>query len=171
MTFSFYRRPQGVSSLKTFTPSGLSANLATSTRRHRSAPFGDEEPEQSVRTNGQKALDRAEFIPGDWLFDGQPVLETPNPEACLIEVDVIAANPDRLADGQPMALHHQHQQVIADAVASPLGGLLATPFELVACVLSRRACFPSFRLTTSWDQPQTTQRGELQRAWWPDSAH
>jgi hypothetical protein len=57
------------------------------------------------------------------LFDGQAVLETPNPQACLIEVNVVAAKPDRLADAQPMAAHHQYQQVIAGAVAPALGGL------------------------------------------------
>jgi hypothetical protein len=53
--------------------------------------FQYEEPEESIRTGGQIALDRAEFIARDRLFDGQPVLETPNPEACLIEVEVVAA--------------------------------------------------------------------------------
>ena len=57
----------------------------------RLAAFRDEEPGEPVRTRGQRALDRAEFIARDRLFDGQPVLETPNPEACLIEVDVVAS--------------------------------------------------------------------------------
>src|SRR4051794_6175401 len=89
----------------------------------RLATFRDEEPGEAVRTGGQMALDCAEFIAGDRLFDGQSVLETPNPEAGLIEVDVVAAQADRLAHTQPMAVHHRHQQVIADAVTPPLGGL------------------------------------------------
>jgi hypothetical protein len=52
---------------------------------------------------GQIALDRAEFIARDLLLDGQPVLETPNPEACLIEVEVVAAQANRLADSQAAA--------------------------------------------------------------------
>ena len=71
----------------------------------------------------QIALDRAKFITRDRLFDGESVLEAPNPEAGLIEVDVVAAQADRLADAQAVAVHHQHQQVIADAVSPPLGGL------------------------------------------------
>ena len=89
----------------------------------RLAALGDEEPGESVRTGCQIAFDRAEFITRDRLFDGQPVLETPNPEAGLIEVDVVSPQADRLADAQAMAVHHQHQQVIADAVSPPLGGL------------------------------------------------
>jgi hypothetical protein len=69
------------------------------------------------------ALDRAKFIARDRLFDGQTVLEAPNPEACLIKFEVVAAQADRLADTQPMAVHHEHQQVIADAVSPSLGGL------------------------------------------------
>jgi len=70
------------------------------------AAFGDEEPGKSVPTGGQIAPDRAELITGDRLFDGQPVLETPNPKACLIELDVVAAQAKRLADAQTMAVHH-----------------------------------------------------------------
>ena len=67
----------------------------------RLAAFGDEEPGEPVRTGCQIALDRAEFIARDRLFDGQPVLETANPEACLIEVDVVAAQADRLVTRRP----------------------------------------------------------------------
>src|SRR5262249_14800949 len=66
------------------------------------AAFGDEEPGESVQTGGQISLDRAEFIARDRLFDCQPVLETPHPEAGLIEVEVVAAQAERLADAQPM---------------------------------------------------------------------
>src|ERR1700682_3391086 len=62
------------------------------------ATFGYEQPGESVQTGGQMALDRAEFITRDRLFDSQPVLEATNPKACLIEVDVVAAQADRLAD-------------------------------------------------------------------------
>jgi hypothetical protein len=65
----------------------------------RLAALGYEEPGEAVRPGCQIALDRAEFIARDRLFDGQPVLETPSPEACLIEV-VVAAQADRLADAQ-----------------------------------------------------------------------
>ena len=80
--------------------------LIDSLTGERLAAFGDEEPGESVQTGGQIALDRAEFITGDRLFDPEPVLETPNPKACLIEVDVVAAQADRLADAQAMTVHH-----------------------------------------------------------------
>lgn len=87
------------------------------------AAFGYEQPGESVQTGGQVAFDRAKFITRDRLFDGQPIFETPDPEACLLKVDVVAAQADRLADAKAMAIHHQDQQVIADAVSPPLGGL------------------------------------------------
>jgi hypothetical protein len=40
------------------------------------------------------------------LFNGQPVLETPNPMVCLIEVDGIAGQANRVADAQALAVHH-----------------------------------------------------------------
>jgi len=39
-----------------------------------------EQPGESVQTGGQIALDRAEFITRDRLFDSQPVLEATNPK-------------------------------------------------------------------------------------------
>jgi hypothetical protein len=87
------------------------------------AAFGDEEPGESVRSSGQVTFDRAEFVTRDRLFDGQPVLETSDPETGLVEVDVVAAQAGRLADAQAVAVHHQHEQVIADAVSPSLGGL------------------------------------------------
>jgi hypothetical protein len=85
--------------------------------------FGDEEPREAVRSGGQVAFDRAEFVTRDRLLDGKAVLETPDPEAGLVEVNVVAAQTDRLADAQAMAVRHQHEQMIANAVSSPLGGL------------------------------------------------
>ncbi len=89
----------------------------------RLAALGYEKPGKAVGARCQIALDRAKFVTRDRLFDGESVLEAPNPEAGLIEVDVVAAQADRLADAQAVAVHHQHQQVISDAVSPPLGGL------------------------------------------------
>jgi uncharacterized protein DUF4158 len=85
--------------------------------------FGDEEPGESVRSGSQVTFDGAEFVTCDRLFDGQPLLETSDPEAGLIEVDVITAQAGRLADAQAVAVHHQYEQVIANAMPPSLGGL------------------------------------------------
>jgi Tn3 transposase DDE domain len=53
------------------------------------AAFRDEEPGEPVRTGGQKALNRAEFITRDRLFDGQTVLETTNPESFSINTLIL----------------------------------------------------------------------------------
>ena len=41
----------------------------------------------------------------------------------MVEVDLRAAQAGRLADAQAVAEHHQHQEMVAGAVASRLGGL------------------------------------------------
>ncbi len=46
-----------------------------------------EKPGKAVCTRCQIALNRAKFITRDRLFDGESVLEAPNPEASLIEVE------------------------------------------------------------------------------------
>ena len=55
----------------------------------RLAALRDEEPGEAVPTGCQIPLDRAEFVARDRLFDSLPVLEAPNPEAGLIEVDAL----------------------------------------------------------------------------------
>jgi hypothetical protein len=96
----------------------------------RLAALGYEEPWEAVRTGCQIALDRAELIARDRLFDGQPVLETPDLEACLIEVDVIAAQADRLADAQAMIAAHVGAAVRGDlrgfGSTSPPGAALSS---------------------------------------------
>ena len=49
----------------------------------RLAALGYEKPGKAVCTGCQIALDRAKFITRDRLFDGESVLEAPNPEASL----------------------------------------------------------------------------------------
>jgi len=41
----------------------------------------------------------------------------------MVEIDLVAAQTDRLADAQAMAKHRQKQQVIADAMTPGLGGI------------------------------------------------
>jgi hypothetical protein len=57
------------------------------------------------------------------MLDGQPTLEPSHPEPRMIEIDLIAAQADRLADPQTMAVHHQDQQIIANALPALLGGI------------------------------------------------
>jgi len=48
------------------------------------------------------------------MLDRQPVLEPADPQPGVVEIDLVTAQADRLADAQTMAKHHQHEQVIAD---------------------------------------------------------
>src|SRR4051794_40849746 len=73
------------------------------------AAFGDEEPGEMVRSGGQVTFERAKFVTRDWLFNSQPILETPDPGTGLIEVDIIAAQAGCLANAQAVAVHHQHE--------------------------------------------------------------
>jgi hypothetical protein len=57
------------------------------------------------------------------VFDRQRVLEALDPHAGVRKVDLIAAHADCFADPQAVAVDHQQQHIIADAVAPLLGGL------------------------------------------------
>jgi len=57
----------------------------------RLAAFRDEEPGESVRTGGQIALDRAEFIASDGMFHIQAALQTPDPQTRVGEINLVLA--------------------------------------------------------------------------------
>jgi hypothetical protein len=56
-------------------------------------------------------------IASDRLLDRQAILQATNPEACLVEIDVIAAQADRFADPQTVAVNHQPEQMVAGAMS------------------------------------------------------
>lgn len=82
-----------------------------------------EEPGQRIRAGGKVAFDGAEFVAGDRMLDCQPVLEPADPQPGVVEVDLVAAQADRLADAQAMTKHRQNEKVIADAMTPGLGGI------------------------------------------------
>ncbi len=91
--------------------------------RERLRALRHEEPGQRIRADGQISFDGAQLIAGDRMLDRQPVLEPADPQPRVVEVDLVAAQADRLADAQTMTKHRQNEQVIADPVAAGLGGV------------------------------------------------
>jgi hypothetical protein len=81
------------------------------------------QPGQTVATGREIALDGPQFVASDRVLDGEAVLEPSHPEPRLVEVDLVAAQADRLTDAQAVAVHHQHQQVVADAVPPAPSGI------------------------------------------------
>src|SRR5450755_364452 len=57
------------------------------------------------------------------MFDVQAALEPADPQAGMVEIDLIAAYADRLAHAQAVSEHHQDQEMIADAVPALLHGV------------------------------------------------
>ena len=82
----------------------------------RVSAFGKEEPRRGVRARRQVSPDRTQLVSGDRLLDRQAVLQAPDPKAGAVEIDFVAAQVDRLAHPQAVAIHHQNEQVIACAV-------------------------------------------------------
>ena len=80
---------------------------------HGLAALGGEQPGQRVGAGGEVALDGAQLVAGDRLLDGQPAFEPAHPEARTVEVQLVAAQGDRLADSQAVAVGHEQQQVVA----------------------------------------------------------
>jgi hypothetical protein len=65
-------------------------------------------------------LDRPQFVTRDRLFDREPALETADPQARLVEIDLVAAQSYRLAHPQAVAIEHERQQMVAGAVPAAL---------------------------------------------------
>jgi hypothetical protein len=67
----------------------------------RPAALGDERPGQRVGAGGEVAPDGAQLVAGDRLLDRAPALEAANPEPGAVEVELVPAQADGLADPQP----------------------------------------------------------------------
>ncbi len=87
------------------------------------AAFTDKQPRQLAIAGLKVALDGSELIAGYRLFDGQTVLKTSHPQARSFRIDVFDLDRYRLANTQTVAKHHQHNEVIADAMTTFLIGL------------------------------------------------
>src|SRR5262245_15699517 len=57
------------------------------------------------------------------MLDAETVLEPSHPQARPLSVQLSPAHLDGLGDAQAMAVDHQDQRVVANAVAAFLGGL------------------------------------------------
>ena len=93
---------------------------------HLGATLGDEQPGQLVIARCEIAFDRPEFVAGHRLLDRKTVLQSPHPQPRRCEVDLVASDRDGLAHPQRMAVHHQDQQAIANAVPPNFGGVKQT---------------------------------------------
>jgi hypothetical protein len=83
----------------------------------------DEEPGQCIRPDSKIALDGSKLVAGDRMLDRQPILEPSYPKTRVVEVDLVTAEADRLADAQSVTKHRQNEQMIADSMAPVLGGV------------------------------------------------
>jgi hypothetical protein len=61
--------------------------------------------------------------PGDGMFDVQAALEPADPQAGMVEIDLIAAYADRFAHAQAVSEHHPDQEMISDAMPALLHGV------------------------------------------------
>src|SRR5208337_1719072 len=83
----------------------------------------DEQPGQRIRPDSKIALDGSKLVAGDRMLDSQPILEPPHPKPRVVEVDLVTAQADRLADAQTVTKHHENEEMIADSMAPVLGGV------------------------------------------------
>jgi len=89
--------------------------------RERLPALRDEEPGQRIRSDAKIALDGSKLVAGDGMLDRQTVFEPSYPEPRMVEVDLVTAQTDRLADAQTMTKHCENKEVIADAMSAVLG--------------------------------------------------
>jgi hypothetical protein len=87
------------------------------------APFGDEQPGEVILAQGEPATKGAQFVAGDRLLDGQPILEPGNPKPGLGKVDIVTAQRNGFRHPEAMPIHHEDQKVIPDPMAALLGRL------------------------------------------------
>jgi hypothetical protein len=77
----------------------------------RMSALGEKQPRQGIRSNREIASDGAQFVAGDWLLNRETILQTTHPQAGAIEIDLVAAQVDRLAHPQSVPIHHQDEQI------------------------------------------------------------
>jgi hypothetical protein len=85
--------------------------------------LGQEQPGELVRARGKVSFDSAQLVAGDRLLDREAILEPPHPQPGLLEIHFVAPQRHRLADPQPMTIHHKHKQMVAYAVPPGLGSI------------------------------------------------
>ena len=85
--------------------------------------LGQEKPRQRIGPSAEIALEGSELVTSNRMLDRQPILEPSDPEPRVVEVDLVAAEADCLADAQTVPKHHEDQEMIPDPVPSGLGGV------------------------------------------------
>ena len=88
----------------------------------RRSALRDKQPGQIVIAAYQKFADGTEFVTGYWMLDGQRSFQPLDPKPRLLQIDMLTPQTYRLADPQTVAIHHQHQQVVAHAMTSTARG-------------------------------------------------
>src|SRR5262245_38775151 len=116
--------------------------------RHLGATLVHEQPGKAIRARAQVALDCPELVAIDRLLNAERALAALNPYPRRLQVDGILPHAGRLADAQAVPIHHQDEQVVADAVAAALGGLQhAIHLGLTQVVLVALVGIGSYRST------------------------
>ncbi len=82
----------------------------------------DEGPGQRIRPDSKIALDGSKLVASDRMLDRQPILEPSYPKPRVVEVDLVTAEADRLANAQSVTKYRENEEMIADSMAPVLGG-------------------------------------------------
>ena len=85
--------------------------------------LGDEQPGKPILPRRQVALDGAQLVAGDGMLNRQAILGAAHPHPRLLQVQIVSSEAHRFADPQAVAVHHQHEQVVANAVPALLRGV------------------------------------------------
>jgi hypothetical protein len=72
---------------------------------------------------GGVPLNRSKFVAFDRSLGIERILSPPNPNASLFEIELVQPHRYRLRNAQGVAVHHEEQQMIANAVTTVLGGI------------------------------------------------
>ena len=83
----------------------------------------NEEPGQRILPDSKIALDGSKLVACDRMLDRQSILEPTYPEPRVIEVDLVTAKTDRLADAQTVTKHRENEEIIAGSISAVLGSV------------------------------------------------
>jgi len=92
----------------------------------RMSALREEQPRQGIRAKRQIAPDGAQFVAGDRLLDRQTVLQATHPQAGAIEIDVVAAQVDRLAHPQAVPIYPDSAEIRTNRLPKREIGILLT---------------------------------------------
>jgi hypothetical protein len=76
-----------------------------------------------IGTGRKVALDGAQLVTSHRMFDRETVLEPADPQARGGEVHIAWPHANCLADPQPMAIHHEQEEVVTRTMTAAPGGV------------------------------------------------